>query len=72
MLNQKPWWEQVNDFDAKEDREQFLDAVRRTAGVAYLPPNYTRQAQMLGWIAGYKSRKFAQPKSYTGKQNDKI
>jgi len=68
MLNNKPWWEQVNDFDTHDEREEFLEGVRRTGGVAYLRPSYTRQAKMLGYIAGYRSRKFDQPKSHTGKK----
>lgn len=66
--NFTPWWEHVNDFDTHEEREEFLAAIRRTSGVAWLKPNYTRQAKMLGWVAGYQSRKFAQPESHTGKK----
>lgn len=67
--NFKPWWEQVNDFESQEEREEFLDSVRRYGGTAWMRPSYTRQAKMLGSIAGYRSRKFAQPKSHTGKQD---
>lgn len=68
MLNSKPWWEQVNDFDTHEEREEFLEGVRRYSGVAIHRPSYQRQSQMMGWIAGYRARKFEQPKSHTGKK----
>lgn len=67
--NFEPWWEQVNKFDTHEEREEFLASVRQYGGTAWMRPNYTRQAQMLGSIAGYRSRKFEQPKSHTGKQD---
>jgi hypothetical protein len=66
--NFEPWWEQVNKFESQEEREEILDSVRRYGGIAWMRPNYTRTAKMLGAIAGYKSRKFAQPKSHSGKQ----
>jgi hypothetical protein len=66
--NFKPWWEQVNDFESHEEREEFLASVRQYGGTAWMRPTYTRQAKMLGAVAGYKSRKFASPKSHTGKQ----
>ncbi|CAB4123497.1 hypothetical protein UFOVP46_20 [uncultured Caudovirales phage] len=66
--NFTPWWEHVNDFDTAEDQRLFVDSVRRYIGPNWMRPNYNRQAQMLGAVAGYRGRKFAQPESYTGKK----
>jgi hypothetical protein len=63
--NFKPWWEQVASFRTGKDQEEFLDGVYK--GLTTSRPAQS-QSYLMGLVAGYRNRKFAQPESFTGKQ----
>jgi hypothetical protein len=62
--NWKPWWEQVATFENGNDQENFLKGVYQ--GLTTNRPAQ-RQSYLMGLVAGYRNRPFAQPKSHTGK-----
>lgn len=62
--NFKPWWEQVASFENGKDQEEFLQGVYQ--GLTTNRPAQ-RQSYLMGLVAGYRNRKFAQPESFTGK-----
>ena len=66
--NQKPWWERVADFN-ESDQEEFLRGVFQ-GKISSRPPQ--PNSYIMGLSAGYRDREFVQPKSHTGKANDRL
>lgn len=64
MRDFKPWWEKVADFPDNE-QEEFLRGVYQ-GKLTYRPPQPS--SYLMGLSAGYRNREFAQPQSWTGKQ----
>lgn len=62
MSDFKPWWEKVADYN-DADQEEFLQGVFQ--GLTTYRPRQ-QQSYILGLVAGYRNREFAQPKSWTG------
>lgn len=68
MRDFKPWWERVADFN-DADQQEFLLGVYQ-GKLTYRPPQPS--SHLLGLSAGYQSREFAKPDSWTGRPNDNL